>query len=156
MHRNLPEADRSPQSLIQAVFTLSRLWERIFDRAFRADGISVKQFFLMAVIDRAFEFPPSLGDAAHVLKMSYQNVKKLALQLEKKGLLSLQIDKNDRRVLRLQQTAANIEYWKKRSRDDEEDFKALFQNVSASELASAISTISRLAENAETAAGKRL
>ncbi len=152
-HKDPNSSKPVPQDLIQAVFTLSRLWERVFDRAFQPDGISVKQFFLMAVIDRDFESPPALGDAAEVLKMSYQNVKKLALQLENRGMLELRQDESDRRILRLLKTPANEEYWKNRTPGDTESFNALFYNVSIADMKTTLSTISRLAGNAETTAG---
>jgi hypothetical protein len=60
--KSKPSDFATPQDLIQAVFTLSRIWEKTFDQAFASDGITVKQFFLMAALGRsARPAPPTLG-----------------------------------------------------------------------------------------------
>lgn len=147
----------TPQDLIQAVFTLSRIWEKTFDQAFAADGITVKQFFLMAALDRSPRpAPPTLGEAADDLLMSYQNVKKLALQLEERGFVQLIRDENDRRVLRIHTTEASRDYWASRSSNDEVAFKSLFRKLSEKRIEKTCKTLARLIKNAESAASGSL
>ncbi|MDF1569869.1 MAG: MarR family transcriptional regulator [Spirochaetaceae bacterium] len=143
----------TPQDLIQAVFTLSRLWEKTFDQTFASDGITVKQFFLMAALDRSTRpAPPTLGEAADDLLMSYQNVKKLALQLEQRGFVQLIRDENDRRVLRIHTTEASRNYWASRSSNDETAFKSLFRKLSDQRIDKTCKNLARLIKNAESAA----
>jgi len=148
-----PSDFATPQDLIQAVFTLSRIWEKTFDQAFASDGITVKQFFLMAALDRSSRpAPPTLGEAADDLLMSYQNVKKLALQLEQRGFVQLIRDENDRRVLRIHTTEASRNYWASRSSNDETAFESLFRKLSERRIDKTCKTLARLITNAESAA----
>ena len=63
--------------------------------------ITLKQHFVLIAIQLFKDSPPSLKEVAEVAGCSYQNVKKMAILLEKKGYLSILCDKNDKRKLKL-------------------------------------------------------
>jgi DNA-binding MarR family transcriptional regulator len=84
--------------------------------------------------------------------MSYQNVKKLALQLEQRGFVELIRDENDRRVLRIHTTEACRDYWASRSSSDEIAFKSLFLKLEEQRIDKTCRTLTRLIKNAESAA----
>jgi DNA-binding MarR family transcriptional regulator len=57
---------------------------------------------LLGVIDKAFRgYAPTISEATAVFGTSRQNVKQVALQLERRGWLRLEPDPADRRALRL-------------------------------------------------------
>lgn len=65
-------------------------------------GLTSRQWLLLAVIDKGFPgYAPTISEASAVFGTSRQNVKQVAVQLERRGWLRLVPDPADRRVLRL-------------------------------------------------------
>jgi DNA-binding MarR family transcriptional regulator len=65
-------------------------------------GLTTRQWLLLAVLDKQFAgFAPSISEATAVFGTSRQNVKQVALQLERRGWLRVEPDPVDRRMLRL-------------------------------------------------------
>jgi DNA-binding MarR family transcriptional regulator len=65
-------------------------------------GLTSRQWLLLAVIDKGFPgYAPTISEASAVFGTSRQNVKQVALQLERRGWLRLVPDPADRRALRL-------------------------------------------------------
>jgi DNA-binding MarR family transcriptional regulator len=66
-------------------------------------GLTSRQWALLAAIDKGFPegYAPTLSEATAVFGTSRQNVKQVALQLERRGWLRLELDPTDRRMLRL-------------------------------------------------------
>lgn len=65
-------------------------------------GLTSRQWLLLAVIDKGFPgCAPTISEASAVFGTSRQNVKQVAVQLERRGWLRLVPDPADRRVLRL-------------------------------------------------------
>jgi DNA-binding MarR family transcriptional regulator len=87
------------------VFVLAHHLERLADVALAPLGITTKQWLLLAVLRRAFGAgAPSLTEAAAVYGSSRQNVKAMALGLERAGYLRLVSDPSDARSTRLEST----------------------------------------------------
>lgn len=64
--------------------------------------LTTRQWLLLGVIDKAFPgAAPTLSEAAAAFGTSRQNVKQVALQLERRGWLELRRDPQDRRATRL-------------------------------------------------------
>lgn len=116
-------------SIIEYVFSLSRLWEHFLKTRTKSD-VTFHQFLLLASIERYFPDPPRIIDVAEKMIMTHQSVKKLAKQLEKKGFLELQQDRDDKRAFRLVLTAYHDRYWENRNQEDDEQIELLFESMS--------------------------
>jgi DNA-binding MarR family transcriptional regulator len=65
-------------------------------------GLTSRQWLLLAVLDKRFPgSAPTISEATEVFGTSRQNVKQVALQLERRGWLRVEPDPVDRRMLRL-------------------------------------------------------
>lgn len=80
------------------LFSLSNRIQTLGDKEF--SDITMKQHFLMVALE-LFSEPPSLKQMGELIGCSYQNVKRMANQLEKKGYLVIQQDQVDKRRLLL-------------------------------------------------------
>lgn len=65
-------------------------------------GLTSRQWLLLGVIEKTFpDSAPTISEATAAFGTSRQNVKQVALQLERRGWLRLEPDPADARVLRL-------------------------------------------------------
>ena len=88
-------------SLLVLVQHLSR---RV-DEALKPLGLTSRQWLLLAVMERWFaDQDPTLTEAAARYGSSRQNVKQVALGLERRGYLRLVPDRHDRRATRIKLT----------------------------------------------------
>jgi len=92
----------------------------LLDQRLREAGLTSQQGFLLTVV-RARQ-RPSLGEVAEVMSTTHQNVKQIAIALERKGMLSIVADESDGRVRRLEATDSAAKQWGDRNAGD---FKAL-------------------------------
>lgn len=119
--------------LIKQILTLSRLWEYYINYHLRKD-MTFQQFLLLATLDSFFTSPPNLKEVAEKMLISYQSVKKLALQLQKKGFVRLQPEVSDRRNCRIITNKKHKAYWQKRADKDLLLMAKLFSGVSDAKL----------------------
>ena len=82
--------------LLSGVFIQKNRLHAIMDRYLKE--VTGKQLFLMVVTD-AYDVPPDLSTLAKHLECSRQNIKKLAVSLEKSGMVNLKPSESDRRSL---------------------------------------------------------
>ncbi len=68
---------------------------------------------LSETIKSIFDSPPTMKELANEMGSSHQNIKQVALKLQRKGLLRLERDKKDARVTRLRLTEQSYDFWKK-------------------------------------------
>jgi len=88
--------------LFGTVFVLVQNLSRRVDLALAPIGLTSRQWLLLAVIQRHFaDRAPSLTEAAAAYGSSRQNVKRIAVQLARRGYLRLVSDPSDRRPTRL-------------------------------------------------------
>lgn len=72
------------------------------DEYLESFGSTTRQWLLLAVLDKRFPgSAPSISEATAVFGTSRQNVKQVALRLERRGWLRVEPDPVDRRMLRL-------------------------------------------------------
>jgi DNA-binding MarR family transcriptional regulator len=94
-------SDPRPE-LFGSLLVLVQHLARRLDDALLPLGLTSRQWLLLAVLDRWFRGrSPSLTEAAARYGSSRQNVKQLALGLERRGYLRLVLDSGDRRTTRL-------------------------------------------------------
>jgi len=81
----------------------ARALARSFDKAFRPLGLTSGQFSLLMSLNRADA--PSLGSVAELLAMDRTTLTAALKPLERRGLLTVAVDEEDRRGRRLVLTA---------------------------------------------------
>ena len=104
--------------LCLAVQRAARALARRFDDAMRSMDLTHGQFSLLMSLNRPQ--PPSIGEVAHFLAMDRTTLTANLKPLERRGLIKVAIDKEDRRSRRLTLTAAGhallieaLPVWKK-------------------------------------------
>jgi DNA-binding MarR family transcriptional regulator len=97
----LTDDDPRPE-LFGSLLVLVQHLSRRLDAALAPLGLTSRQWLLLAVIERWFPNEgPTLSEAAARYGSSRQNVKQIALGLERKGFLRLTPDRGDGRATRL-------------------------------------------------------
>jgi len=91
--------------------------------------ISEKQWFVLAAISKYTDTPPNIGDIAHSLGTSRQNIKKMTNILEQRGFIRMEKDATDLRSIRLFLTENCVEYFKDREQQENEYIKSIFHGI---------------------------
>lgn len=116
---------------IRLLFVLSQRLRNVLDRVLADSGLTAQQAaVLTAVRSRG---APSFKEVAEAIGTSHQNVKQLAVALERKGFLTISPDPHDRRARRLQATAKNHRYWAARDPRDHDELLELFADLNRAE-----------------------
>jgi len=120
--------------LFGSIFIVANRMDTLLQREFNRFDITTKQWFLSVIIDNMFDAPPTMKEVAKEMGSSHQNVKQVALKLEKKGFLILEKDKRDARTTRLKLTEDSYDFWEKISVEGTTFTKALFKDIDKDEL----------------------
>ncbi|WP_055666192.1 MarR family winged helix-turn-helix transcriptional regulator [Desnuesiella massiliensis] len=128
-----------------AIFFLSNRIQNAGDKLF--SEITTKQWFLLISIIRSGIENPTLTEVSKIIGYSRQNVKKLALHLEKVGFVELQKDVNDSRALRINLTERCLSYLESRQSREEEFLESLYDGLSDDEIGDMFSTMKKLEKN---------
>lgn len=123
--------------------TLENLGNKIFTE------ITMKQWFLLVSIYSSEICNPTLSEVAKIMGYSRQNVKKIAVHLEKKGYIVFVKDQSDSRVLRISFTDKCIDYFK--GREDREDafIENLFDGLGNDEIESLLVALEKIKVNSK-------
>lgn len=130
-----------------AIYSLSNRLQVLGDKLDPA--ISTKQWFVLAAISKLNEKIPNIGDVANLLGTSRQNVKKIAVILEKRGYLKLKKDSNDLRNIQLLLTENSLSYFKSRENQEDEYMRKIFNGIDEETLNYLCCGIKRLIENSQ-------
>lgn len=138
--------EKEQQAFILGAFlTLANRLQVLGDKL--DEKITMKQWLLIAVILKSGSPAPALSDLAAMIGSSRQNVKKMALLLEKQGFVALSKDEKDARILRVRLTEECRVYFAGRNREEERFMDDLFQDFNA-ELTSGLFTgLTKLSDN---------
>lgn len=117
-----------------SIFILAQKWQYLGDRELSADRLTTKQWLLLATIESFFQSPPTLTEITDVFGTSRQNVKQIALNLEKRGFLEIKPDEHDLRILRFSVTQKSRDFWNKRADRDIEYISRLFEGLTNEEI----------------------
>ena len=131
------------------LFLLSRRFEYITDQILAKDDLTTKQLLALIAIEGGGETLPSISQVARILSTSHQNVKKIALQLEKKGFVKIVKDEEDKRRSLLQTTQKNREYWDSRASEHLRAIQNLFTSLNQDELLTFHRILKKLLEGVE-------
>lgn len=103
------------------------------DRTLRPSGVTAQQAHLLTLAAAAPE-PRSQGKLAELMGVSHQNVKQIALVLERKGLLQFKAAKQDGRVRWLVPTARARRLFRRRNADDFDEVASWFDGLQDSDV----------------------
>jgi len=130
------------------LFVATNLMETLLDRAFARYNITVKQWLLMITITSLFAEPPTVKQVAGAMGTSHQNVKQIALNLEKNGFLRLEKDANDARATRLILTEAARSFGEETTDAGNAFMGEAFAGIDEADLRGAKKTLLALWQNA--------
>ncbi|WP_019910258.1 MarR family transcriptional regulator [Paenibacillus sp. HW567] len=131
--------------ILGAILTLANRLQVLGDKL--DDRMTMKQWLLIAIILKSGSPAPTLSDVAEMIGSSRQNVKKMALILEKQGFVTLTKDSSDARMVRLQLTEKCMVYFAGRSAREDQFMEALFHSFDAGLTGGLYSGLTRLADN---------
>ncbi len=127
-------------------FQLSNQLQTVFDHKLVDYNLTIKQVFLMIVID-SFDDAPGYSAVSERFGTSRQNVKQLALKLEKNGYIRIIKDPEDSRYRRLNFTDKANKFWQENAELDQLMLDRLFHNVSERDLSTFIRTLMTIQDN---------
>lgn len=109
--------------------------------------ITMKQWLLLISIIRSGLENPTLTEVSEILGYSRQNVKKIAVHLEKAGLVELQKDIKDARVLRITLTEKCYLYFESRIGKEKEFIDNLYDGITDDEIEEMFLIMKKLENN---------
>ncbi|GIO85446.1 MarR family transcriptional regulator [Paenibacillus faecis] len=112
--------------IFATILTLANRLQIVGDKLDK--NITLKQWLLIAIILKNGNPAPTLGEVAGIFGCSRQNIKKLAMILEKQGFVALERDEQDARVVRVQLTSKCHAYFKGREDLENEFMQDLFHH----------------------------
>lgn len=139
------EAKDKREFIFGSLFLLANRLQVMGDR-WDAD-ITMKQWFLIAMIAQFKEKPPTLTEVAEFIGSSRQNVKQLALKLEKRNFVRIEKDEQDSRAVRLLLTDECQEFFLKRQSREQAYLTELYKGFSETALDELYQGIYQLGEN---------
>jgi len=110
-------------------------------------GLSIKQWLLIAAISNSGKGAPTITEIAKTIGTSHQNVKKMALILEKRGFISFTNDEKDARIVRVVVTDKCEEYFRLHEQEELKFLEKLFSGFSDEQLQGLYNGMKKLVEN---------
>lgn len=145
----LTEMDINKQAFVfAAMHMLANRFQILGDKI--DPTITNKQWFVLAAISKFTEKPPNISDIATLLGTSRQNIKKMAVILERRGFLQLEKGKHDWRSINLILTKQCLDYFKDREAQEDAYLDQIFDGVELNRL---YKCISKLLENTDNLLG---
>ncbi len=126
------------------LFSLCNRIQTIGDKEFT--DITMRQHFLMISLGM-FENPPTLKEMAELIGCSYQNVKRMAENLQKKEFLKIVQDSKDKRKLLLVFTGKLEKLTDSNSAKTIIFMSKLFKNISREDLMITLNTLIKMDQN---------
>lgn len=139
---SLDKENENEKFIFGCIFLFANKIQTIGDR-FDKD-ITMKQWLLIICILETKECSPTLSTVADFMGCSRQNVKKLALKLEAKGLINIENDPRDNRSVNLAVTEKCNDFFKKRENTENSFIDNLFKDLTKSDINNLYTTFSKL------------
>jgi DNA-binding MarR family transcriptional regulator len=114
----------------------------LLDQRLREADLTTQQGFLLTIVGARQR--PSLGEVAEVMSTTHQNVKQIAIALERKGMLRIVTDESDGRVRRLEATDNAAKQWGDRNAGDFQALDGWFSSLSRDEQKTLSTLLARL------------
>lgn len=113
----LPKHRAQRVRLLRVLLATASVLRGRLDRLLAPTGITSQQAAMLQLIE-AQAAPPTISFVAQAMGMTQQNVKQIALALERKGFLQIVTDTADRRARRLVLTEHHHSFWQQRNPSD--------------------------------------
>lgn len=127
------------------LFSLTNRIQTYGDTQF--DDITMKQLFMMIALDMFGEHSPTLKEMGDLIGCSYQNIKRMALHLEKAGYLMIKHDANDKRKLKLAATQRFAQLSAHKKSEADRFIKQLYHGITKEQLRTTMQTLIQMDEN---------
>ncbi|MGL5692636.1 MAG: hypothetical protein ACRCXA_01050, partial [Peptostreptococcaceae bacterium] len=112
------------------------------------EEVTTKQWFFIVVISEFFkDKSPSISEVANKMGTSRQNIKQIALKLEKKEFITIAKDEKDSRILRVTITDKCMKYWENRYEKDSEFIEYIFRGMDEKELFQMFNSLDKFYKN---------
>lgn len=108
------------------LFLLAQRWQTQGDQFLAQWDLTTKQWLLLAILESQFDQSATLGEAAAAYGSSHQNIKQMARSLEQAGFLRLFKDPGDKRVVRLELTPKNRQFWEVHEQETQQYVNRMF------------------------------
>ena len=145
------ETVAAPVQAFRLVIALAQELRTLMDQRLLPSGLTTQQAALLTVIELLGR--PTLSEAARALAMTHQNVKQLAVALERKGFLQLVADEHDARSKRLATTASHRAFWARRNPQDHASVAQWLGGLSEAETATLVRLLAKAMGSARAARG---
>ena len=143
----------SPTAAVQTfrlVIALAQELRTLMDQRLLPSGLTTQQVALLTVIEIKGG-SPTFTETARALAMSHQNVKQLAVALERKGFLEIVPDEHDGRSKRMQVTKKHRQFWAKRNPQDHACVGEWLAGLNEAETATLARLLAKALESARAA-----
>ncbi|MBP1046910.1 MarR family transcriptional regulator [Enterococcus sp. BWM-S5] len=140
---NIPEREY----IFASIFALANRMQKLGDKL--EDYVTIKQWMLLAVLSKSEGQSLTISEAAEIIGSSHQNIKKMALILEKQGFLSLTKHPKDRRAVVVSITDYCNTYFAEREAKEEAFLQSVFQGVDSQMMTELYKGILQLQKNIE-------
>lgn len=144
----LPTERAQRVRLLRVLLATASVLRGRLDRLLAPTGITGQQAAMLQLIE-AQAHAPTISFVAQAMGMTQQNVKQIALSLERKGFLEIVIDAADRRVRRLVLTEHHHAFWQKRNPSDFSSVEDWTASLSDDEIALAVKLLVKLKSHAK-------
>ena len=139
----LPEPRAERVRLFRVLLAAATQLRGRVDRGLAPSGLTSQQATLLHAIEVQPQ-APTMSVVARALGMTHQNVKQIALVLERKGFIEIAVDPLDRRARRLHLTPHHHRFWQQRNPGDFSSVEAWTSVLSDSEVRTAVRLLSKL------------
>lgn len=129
------------------IFQLGNKLQTFLDRHLIQDNITTKQFLMMIVLGSFENGIANFKDLSNRFGTSYQNVKQIALKLEKNEFVTISSSKTDLRAKEVKMNEKANKYWEKRNKMDDKRIEQMFENISEENLICFKETVETLLQN---------
>lgn len=141
--------EENTKYLFGLIFLLENRLQILGNRYLRKDGLTTKQWLLMAITSQYGQNSPKLTEVAEDMGSSRQNVKQIAIKLEEKGFLNMERDKKDSRIVRINNTKKSKLFWENREKEDDKFIERLFEGIDDEKLEAMKNGFEKLFDNIE-------
>jgi DNA-binding MarR family transcriptional regulator len=128
------------------LFLLAGKLHAVGDRIL-AGEMTMTQWLLTVAAAQFGRNPPTISQAAEIMGTSHQNVKQLALKLQKSGFLQIKKDAGDGRANLLALTEKSSVFFEERKGELKQFFEQLFSDLSSNEIDSLFDCLTKLYKN---------
>lgn len=148
----LPPARAQRVRLFRGLIATATMLRVRMDRLLADSGLTTQQATLLNfVIARPTR--PALSEVARGLGMTHQNVKQIALALERKGFVEFAADPADGRIRRLVPTERCRRFWRRRDASDFDRVETWTAGLTDDEVDTVVRLLARLRARMDEGAG---